>query len=230
MIHTAVMSLRILAALLVGLFARPALAQDTHDVHVWTQVVATVPAGDSWLVHLEAQPRWHEDVSEAFQVITRVGVGRRIGRGVTAWGGYAWIAKPPGPGVAHEHRLWQQLSVPLRKAAGISPSLRFRLEQRWQNNWADMSSRLRIMGRAVRPVTADKRWSAVVSNELMVTFDETNPGPWQGVDQNRLFLGTLRQFSKQAGLEFGYIWVTLDPPTAPRFNQHVAFAMLNLTL
>ena len=107
--------------------------------------------------------------------------------------------------------------------------MRVRLEQRFQESWSDASHRLRVMGRGVRPFDTDCRWALTTWDELLLTLDETTGGPWQGVDQNRLFAGVLRQFSPRVGLEMGYLWVTSDPPAMPRAHAHTLSVWLNLT-
>jgi Protein of unknown function (DUF2490) len=206
-----------------------AAAQDTVDTGFWLQVLATVRLSENWRLHLEEQPRWNDDWSASYQVLTRTALGRRVGSRASLWGGYAWIAKPPGEGVTHEHRIWEQLSATFPTAARWTPSLRLRLEQRFQDGWADSSHRVRIMGRGVRPFDAQGRWSLAAWDELLVTLDETESGPAEGVDQNRLFVGVLRQFSRQVGLEAGYLWVAFDSRTGPRTHQHNLFVWLNLT-
>lgn len=216
-------------ALLVALFLpSPAAAQDTVDGQFWFLALATVRLSENWRLHLEEQPRWHENASESFQVLTRTALGRRVHDRATLWGGYAWIAKPPGPGVTHEHRLWQQLSASFPTVASWDPSLRLRVEQRFQDTWEGASHRVRLMGRAVRPLDAARRWSAVAWDEFFVTVDDSPRGPWQGVDQNRLFAGLLRQLNPTTGLEFGYLWTTSKPPSAARSHAHVGFVWLNL--
>jgi hypothetical protein len=207
-----------------------AAAQDTVDTQFWLQVLATVRLSENWRLHLEEWPRFSQDQEGAFQVITRTALGRRLSPRVTAWGGYAWVAKPPGDGVTHEHRIWEQLSATFPTTARWTPSLRLRLEQRFQDTWGDSSHRVRLMGRGVRPIDARGRWSLATWDELLVTLDETASGPAQGVDQNRLFGGVLRQFSPKVGLEAGYLWVTSDPPGGPRTHAHNVFVWLNLTL
>lgn len=206
-----------------------AAAQDTVDSQFWLQILATVRLSENWRLHLEEWPRFSQDQDGAFQVITRTALGRRLSSRVTVWGGYAWIAKPPGPGVTHEHRIWEQLSATFPTGGRWTPSLRLRLEQRFQDGWADTAHRVRIMGRGVRPFDARARWSLAAWDELLVNADDTASGPAQGVDQNRLFAGVLRQFSPKIGLEGGYLWVTADPPTGPRTHSHVLSIWLNLT-
>ncbi len=206
------------------------VAQDSVDTQFWVQVLATVRLSENWRLHLEEQPRWYEDISDSYQIITRTAIGRQVHDRATLWGGYAWVAKPPGPGTTHEHRIWQQLSATFPAAGQWTPSLRLRLEQRFQNGWLDSSHRLRTMGRFVRPLNDSRSWSLATWDELFVTFDDTESGPWQGVDQNRLFAGVLRQLNPKTGVEFGYMWTTSKAPEVDRTHAHVAFVWLNLTL
>ena len=216
----------------LGCLGLPAMAaaQDAVDSQLWVQVVATVRLSPNWRLHLEEQPRWYEDWSAPYQIITRTALGRRLTDRMTLWGGYAWVAKPPGEGVTHEHRIWQQLSATLPTAARWTPSLRLRLEQRFQDSWSNTSHRFRTMARAVRPLDASGQWSLAAWDELFLTLDDTSGGPWQGVDQNRLFTGVLRQFSPKVGFEFGYLWVTSEAPDSIRTHAHNAFVWLNLAL
>lgn len=206
-----------------------AYAQDSVDGQFWLQVLATGRLSDNWRWHLEEWPRFSDDAGGPFQIITRAALGRRLSDRATLWGGYAWVAKPPGPGVAHEHRAWQQLTATFPAVASWTPLLRVRLEQRFQDEWEDASHRLRMMGRFVRPLDDARQWSLAAWNEFFVTFDDTGRGPWQGVDQNRLFAGVLRQLSPRAGVEVGYLWTTTKPPASARRHAHVAFTWLNLT-
>ncbi len=220
---------RVVVLLFLCLTPGVAAAQDTQDQQLWLQVLATLRVSENWRLHLEEWPRFSKDEGGAFQIITRTAVGRRLSPRMTLWGGYAWIAKPPGPGVTHEQRIWEQLSATIPEAASWTPSLRVRLEQRFQDNWDGSSHRLRLMGRGVRPLDAGRRWNIAAWNELLLTLNDTEVGPTQGVDQNRLFGGVLRQFSPQVGLEAGYMWVTADPPTGPRTHSHNLSVWLNLT-
>jgi hypothetical protein len=210
-----------------------ALAQNApavHDVQLWTQFVANVNLSDKWVTHLEAQSRWSEDIHAHDQLIIRNAIGRRLSKRVTIWGGHAWTPRTLESGWAHEQRIWEQLSATFPAVGAWTPSMRVRQEQRFLDSWGDTSHRLRMMGRAVRPVDKEKRWSIVAWNELLVTLDETQNGPAQGIDQNRLFGGVLRKLSNHAGVESGYLWRTSDPAgAAPRRHDHVLFAWLNLT-
>lgn len=223
-----------LCSLLSPSAARVAAAQDaraTHDAQLWVQILATVKVSPDWMVHLEGQPRWSEDAGDLNQVIVRTALGRRLTDRASLWGGYAWVPRTLGPGTRHEQRAWQQLSATLPNAGAWTPSLRIRLEQRFLDGWQDASHRLRVMGRIVRPLNADRSWLLAAWNEALFTVDDTVGGPQAGVDQNRLFAGVARRLSPKATLETGYLWQTMDPAgAAPRAHGHTAFAWLNLSL
>jgi hypothetical protein len=219
-----------LALAVVAMVSGEARAQSAHDTQLWLQLIVTPEIARDWLVHLEAQPRWSEDASELNHVILRGALGRRLNSRVSVWGGYGWIPRTLGPGTRYEHRLWQQLSAVAPPLARWAPSLRVRLEQRFLDGWADNSHRIRLMGRVVRPLDAAGRWNLAVSNEAMITFDETMGGPYEGFDQNRLFGGVMRRLTPRASLEGGYLWQTIEPPAEPRFHGHVALLWLNIVM
>lgn len=219
----------LLAALTLLLVPRPATAQNTTDLHLWLQALATVSLSDHWRLHLEEQPRFFHDVSDTFQVITRTAVGRRLSDRLTVWAGHAWVAKPPGPGVTHEQRLWEQASITLPARRAWTPSLRIRQEQRWQDGWADSSHRLRTMARVVRPLRTNGPWSVALWDEAMFTLDRTTGGPTRGFDQNRLFGGVLYRFTPRESLEAGGMWVHTRVATGPDTTAWVPFVWLNLT-
>jgi hypothetical protein len=210
-------------------FAQSAPA--VHDTQLWVQAVVNVNLSDQWVTHHELQPRWSEDLQAHDQIIIRNAIGRRLPRHITLWAGHAWTPRSLESGWTHEQRIWQQFSATLPAVGAWTPSVRIRQEQRFLDSWGDVSHRLRMMGRAVRPIDAKKLWSIAASNEIMFTLDDTERGPARGFDQNRVFAGVQRKLSNRAGLETGYVWrMTSDPPgAAPRHHDHVLSASLNFT-
>ena len=215
-----------LVAAMTLAWAAAARAQSTpavQDFQAWVLLLGQVPVGDQWLIHAEAQPRFNDDVSQVDQVLLRGGIGRRLGRRVTVWGGYGFITKWNGAPVTHEQRLWEQLSATLPNLGKWTPSLRFRQEQRFLEDWGDSSHRFRALGRLVHPIGASP-WSFAVWDEYFVTLDETANGPRQGFDQNRVYLTTLRKISPAVTLEFGYMWQYVPAPSPrPDRDGHTLF-------
>ena len=213
-------------ALLLG--PRLAAAQPDGDRHLWVQAVAVLRVSEHWRVHLEEQPRWFDDVSAPFQNLVRTAVGRQLGPRFSLWAGHAWVAKPPGPGVKHEQRAWQQLLLTPPVTRGWTTSFRWRQEQRWQRDWDGTSHRIRLMARAAHSI-GSSRWLAVGWDEAMVTLSATGEGPPKGFDQNRLFGGVSRRVSPHAAVDAGYMWFAVRQPSGQRSDGHVSLVSLNLT-
>src|SRR6478609_9656307 len=110
--------------------ARAQAAPAVQDLQAWVLLLAQIPVGDRWLMHAEAQPRFNDDISQKDQLLLRGGIGRRLGRRVTGWAGYAYVPKWNGGPVTHEQRTWEQLNATLPKLGKWAPSMRFRQEQR----------------------------------------------------------------------------------------------------
>ncbi|MEZ5288236.1 MAG: DUF2490 domain-containing protein [Vicinamibacterales bacterium] len=206
-----------------------AAAQNTVDGHVWLQVLATVRLSENWRLHLEEQPRWFENGTESFQILTRTALGRRIHDRATLWGGYAWIAKPPGP-ASRTSTARGSSSRPASRTshAGRRPSA------------SASSSGSRTTGRERRTGcgpwgASHARWTTAVRGPRLPgmncwsrwTRRWTAPG--RASTRTASFAGVLRQFSPSTGPEFGYLWTTSEPPASARTHAHVAFAWLNLT-
>lgn len=211
-------------------FTSPGWAQtpaDTQDGQLWTQVLATGTLSRNWRTHLELQPRVFDNVSELGLTIVRTAIGRQVSPRVTVWGGHAWVPRSFGPVTRHEHRLWQQVSLTLPRAGRWSPSARVRLEQRWLDQWADPSHRLRIMMRAQRPLGAGP-WHIALYDEVMTTLETTTPGPARGYDRNRLWGGLGRRLSSSFTAELGYMWENSTIRGPGQRNEHIALAVLNV--
>jgi hypothetical protein len=216
----------IVVCLLAG--TAPAAAQSAHDAQLWSQAVILGRLG-GWRTHLEVQPRVFDDASELGLTIVRSAVGRALTPRVSAWLGYAWVPRTFGPGVRHEQRVFQQLLVTPPAVGGVTPSVRLRLEQRWQNQpWDGTSHRLRTLVRAQRPLDAARRWQLASYNELMVTFDDTPRGPASGYDRNRFYAGLMRTVHPAAILEAGYIWEHSPLPGRGDRHDHAAIGVLTL--
>jgi hypothetical protein len=213
---------------LVGamMWALPVCAQDLEDSQLWVQALATVTLSPEWRAHLELQPRMLNDASELGLTIVRTAVGRQVAPGVTVWLGHAWVPRSLGPSTQHEHRVWQQLLVNAPTAAGWTPTIRLRVEQRWLTPWDGSSQRVRLLARVQRPVGEGGRWSVFTYDEAMATLDATPGGPVRGYDRNRLSAGLVRRFTPWVWTDVGYIWENATV-SGGRRNDHVAIAVLN---
>jgi hypothetical protein len=215
-------------SLFILIFTTPARAQIAVDSQLWLQAVATVNLSDDWRLHLEEQPRWDDDATQQFQVITRLAVGRRVTTRMSLWAGHAWVHKMRDGQTVLENRLWQQLLTTLPGAGGWAPTLRVRTEQRFQDGWDGTSHRVRVMGRGARALGAESPWSAVIWGESFFAFNDTDGGPPKGWDQHRLFGGVNHRFGPRANLDAGYLHVVARRRNASAVSTPGALLTLNL--
>lgn len=220
----------LVAALCLLAAPAPAFAQPNPDTQAWFQAIALGQLSDTWRTHIEVQPRWFGDASELGLTMVRTAVGYQARPRVSLWVGHAWVPRTFGPGVRHEQRIWQQATLTGPRPAGWATTGRIRLEQRWLEPWDGTSHRLRLLGRAQRPVHAGSPWSTFAYDELMVTLDDTDLGPQSGYDRNRFSAGINRRVSGVASVDLGYIWENGTAGGSSRRNDHVAIGVLNLAL
>lgn len=195
------------------------------DGQIWIQGLALGRLSEHWRSHLEVQPRWFDDASELGLTIVRSAVGRQLSPRITVWGGHAWVPKTFGPGVRHEQRLWEQVSISLPPLGTWRPAARVRVEQRWQPEpWDDSSHRVRMMMRLQRPLGPNSRWQIAAYDEVMFTMDETTRGPLRGFDRNRLYGGIVRTIHPRVSVEAGYLWERSRITRLANLDSHVASA------
>lgn len=221
-------SLGPIAVLALALAPDLAHAQPAPDRQLWLQALALGQLPGAWRTHLEVQPRRFDGGSELGLTIVRAALGRRLSPRVTAWAGYAWVPRTFGPGVKHEQRIWQQLSITGPSLGAWATSARIRVEQRRLEPWDGVSHRLRMLARTQRPLGAGSPWGVWAYDELMVTMDDTRLGPSSGYDRNRLAGGVSRRLSPAASIDAGYLWERATRGATARRNDHVAIGVLNL--
>jgi len=208
----AVLALSLLTTLGVG--ALPARASDT-DLQQWTQLTFQTDLSKQWIAFFEVQPRLGDDVSELNRLIVRPAIGYRLRPNVSIWQGYGWTPQF-SPEFRDEHRSFQQLLMEHRvhKTDVVN---RTRLEQRFIEDAGGTSVRLRHMVRLVHPLTSNRKWSLVGSDEVFWNLNSTPNGPEAGFDQNRLFFGVNHRVNPQLQVEAGYLINQID---APRSNPN----------
>ncbi len=225
-------ALTIAASLAAFILVSPAelLAQDLSEGQFWLQFLAIGQLSDDWRSHIEIQPRWTDDASELGLTIFRGAIGRTVSRRASLWGGYVGVPRTAGDGVRYEQRIWEQFLISGPVVDRWATTLRLRLEQRWLDGWANNSHRFRALVRAQRPLGA-MRWSVAMYDESMFTIDETDSGPPQGFDRNRLYGGVVRHFTPIFSVEGGYIWEnsTIANSSSHR-NDHIGIAVVNVAL
>ncbi len=221
--------------LLLGLLmATPGnlLAQNEKNVAnqslAWGAYFGTHRLSERWSVWSELQLRRAEFLAEWQQVLPRVGVNYHLNPNVIFTVGYAYLwtypyGKQPLPldGPRYEHRPWQQVTL-LHNSGKVSFAHRFRLEQRFLQNWtaADPATgrrsiregyewqnrmRYRFLLTLPFPAAADRRpkWFATAYDEIFVNFGR-NIG-YNLFDQNRLGATLGYWLKRSLNLQVGYM-------------------------
>jgi hypothetical protein len=221
-------------ALLLALTAaaRPATGQEVERVtgtnsNAWFVYAGTHALSPKVGLHLEAQLRRSDFLSDPLQLFVRAGVNYALADRVTATGGYAYAwstpyGEFPAPFAFSEHRVWEQLQ--LTHATGrLAWQHRYRLEQRWlaqreetpdggtRTSWWRYVNRFRYMARTTLPL----RGATVSRGEpYLAASDEIFVGFGRHVqlnvlDQNRAYAGVGYQAGTHTRVELGYLnqWV-----------------------
>ncbi len=204
----------VLAVVVVTLCASsPARAQVREDFQAWlaffgtAQVLHDTPSPSFWL---DAHVR-RGDAGTVH--IMRPGVGASLAPWVSVWAGYAWVPvfNDATGGVAHEHRIWEQIIFQLRTDFGLSFQSRTRLEQRFSDQGSDVASRIRQFVRLEWQPSPDVPLGLVIWDEAFFGFYDTDWPTQTGFDQNRLY-GALAVHTLDGLLrvEAGYVFVYLE--------------------
>lgn len=197
------------AALCLSIPAAPARA-DESDTQQWTILTIEKDLSKRWRGYFEIQPRFGQDISKLDRLIIRPAIGYRVNSKLSLWQGYGWTPAFE-PEFNDEHRLYQQVLFE-DKLGKTTFSSRTRLEERFIEGAGSTSVRFRSMLRFMHPISADRKWAAVVYDELFFNLTSSSPGPVGGFDQNRLFLGVSRQLNEQLRVETGYLMNHINVP------------------
>lgn len=217
-----------LAAALVLSLPGTARASDTQ---LWATMLAQGPivpgAGAKPMVWLEVQPRFGEDISHLNNLIVRPGFGIWLAPDFNLLAGYHFQNNTPAGGKATtEHRMWQQLLVPIvRDPERLILLARLRLEQRSIEDAQDLGWRLRTMVRMQVPMNGRGSAGPLLWAEALTGLNDTDWGQREGIGQVRAFAGALVPINKRLNFEGGYMAQIERRPGGDRVNN-----VANLTL
>lgn len=201
--------LRSLLAVALAAAATPARANDTQ---IWLQATAQGPIKGRLVTWLEVQPRLTNDAGRLGQFFLRPALGWQFD-GAQVLVGYVYGRfDAPGRPLRTEHRLWQQLLVPLAGKPGQTQLIsRTRLEQRLFEDSRDTGVRVRQWLRVQTPIAPG--WQAIATTEAFFNLNDTDVGQRVGFDQWRNFAGVGRRLTPRLTLEGGYLnqWVNGRP-------------------
>lgn len=207
------------AAASAALFASsPAHAGD-EDAHVWASTVATGKIDGKLLGWLEGQARIGNAPNRFRQFILRPAIGVDLGKGRSAYLGYALVRTGTPDNLASEHRVWQQLGYTVFASDAVTVTGRSRFEQRFFVGRDGVVLRFRQQLRAVAPVA--KGVSAVVWSEPFINLNAPFRPLRTGIDRWRNQVGLNVPLSKAIALEPGYMNQYVRR-TGPDLVDHIA--------
>ena len=178
---------------------------------------------ERWGLHTEYQWRRADFFNDWQQYLVRFGVDYYAKNGSQVTGGYAFIRtyQYGEQQVAHnfnEHRIWEQLILK-SKAGRLDFQHRYRLEQRFLENWVKDASgdynldgflfRQRVRYRLLVTMPLSKKEMAD-KTLFMAVYDEPFLGFGKGIgknilDQNRLYFALGWRFNSNFNIQFGYL-------------------------
>ena len=188
-----------------------------QDFRLWAPVYLTVPLSSSFIGYMEVNPRFGDDVSELDQLILRPAIGYKLNDRFSVWQGYAWVGNYQ-PSLREEDRLYQQLTY-REKFSFVKVVSRTRLEERFIEHTDSAAIRARTLLRGDFPLPNAPEWALVAYDEIFVNLNAVRNGPDSGFDQNRVFLGINREFTKQFNMDVGYQMQAINGNQAGLINQ-----------
>jgi hypothetical protein len=221
----------VIAFLLFSQAKQEVLAQEKESVTQtisWWCYFGTYRVSERFSVWTELQLRRANFVSEWQQVLPRVGLNYHYNKNVLFTAGYAYLwtypyGEQPIPLTEprYEHRPWQQM-VLLHESGKLAFQHRYRLEQRFLQNWSavdpgtnlrtiepgfELQNRMRYRFLVSRPLTQDangkQKLFATAYNEIFINFGD-NIG-FNLFDQNRLGTTVGYQLAKDFNMQVGYM-------------------------
>ena len=176
----------------------------------WATFILTGPVGTTekksrWYWWLDGQYRYLDTDSNPRQAVIRPAIGFAANDTLKLWAGYAYLQlRISNVGTADEHRLYQDAIWRLKAGSNSTVMLRSRIEERWIERFSDVGWRFRQLAMLQRPFNFNSKFSAILSEELLISLNDTDWGERSGFDQNRLFIGIGYQLNPIASLQVGY--------------------------
>ena len=225
----------LISALLTSL-ALPTLAAPVNDdFGVWiSNTYQTDFGGSPYLAFLELAPRTKKDNNEFAQIIVRPLLGYKLTDKLQLWAGYTWQG---------EHSEEQDFELAtndimeqLQWIDNWTPELnfqyRFRLEQRFFADEADVGHRMRHRIRLMYSIPDSKAY-LIATDELFVYFNSIDEGPrahsvQTGVNQNRSYVGVGYKLTPQLNVDTGYQLQYVHNYGTPDLTNHIWMTNINV--
>lgn len=191
--------------------------------HGWVMYFGNHRLTDKWGIHSEYQWRRSDYFDRWQQSLLRLGVDYYGKNNEQYTLGYGWIrsyqyGEQPITHNLNEHRIWEQF-LTKSKIGRFDIQHRYRLEQRFIENWAKdasgiynlegyvFSNRVRYRFFVSVPLTRKEMLDKTL---FLAAYDEPFLGFGKGIqknilDQNRLYFALGWRFNKQLNMQLGYL-------------------------
>ena len=199
-------------AITISAFNATKLAAQSTDRPIggWLMYFGGHSLGDKWILHSELQLRERNFEGSHEQVLSRIGLLRRMNPNLTLGGGYGFITNYVGnedifsPFIT-EHRIWQQM-IGITPVSRVRFEHRLRLEQRWVDGEYSNRFRYRLMASVpLNKETLSKGAFAFhIYDEVFLNIADS---PF---DRNRLYGAVGYHFSNSHQVQAGYLRQSLS--------------------
>jgi hypothetical protein len=237
-------------AILIVFCTTALFAQEYNQDHrIWLAYTGQYQVSKHFGYHLEAQFRMDNELEFSKQNLFRIGAIYYLSPSKSITAGYGVITtyKPSLDDYYNENRAWQQYQYNHRWLKNRNTiTHRFRLEQRWVEQLAQVDgnvittgreyqNRLRYLNRNLFHLFTIKDTNnevyALLQNELFVTLGENKINK-NFIDQNRFLVGLGLNYNNHIRMELGYLNHYVTSSTAKDVMNHtVSIALIqNLDL
>ena len=191
--------------------------------HAWLMYFGNHKINDRWGLHTEYQWRRAEFMDAWQQSLLRLGVDYYAKNGSQYTMGYGWIESfvygdQPITRKFNEHRIWEQF-ITKSKVARVEIQHRYRLEQRWLENWMKSSDKIDSLGGFIHKNRARYRFMANIplnkkemsdNTFFLSLYDELFIGFGPNIaknvlDQNRMYAALGYRFNAKLSIQLGYL-------------------------
>ena len=228
---------KILVIIFVLLFT--ARAKSQQQFTGWLASFNTYKFDKNLSLHFEAQIRSTDELKNIQTILLRPGLNIHFSKKMIGSFGYGFIQNRRVisniPGIAVEHRLWQQLLY-TQKIKNITSSHRLRLEQRFlpdskivnnsiQNDGNKYANRIRYFTRNLIPLSNQKTFTkglfTGIQNETFFNVGNSSSVNGKTFDQNRLFLSVGYRIADKFDIELGYMNQYISGRDKNFTNNHI---------